>query len=256
MSYGLSSIALALLLFVGMVACAEAGRYLARRRAKHDPDGAWQGMGVVDGAIFGLLGLLVAFSFSGAASRFDVRRNLIVEETNTIGTAYLRLDLLPSAAQPAIRDKFKQYVDSRIRTYSLFPDVAAVNAEVEKGKSLQAEIWMMAIAGVQGSQPATMLLIPALNQTFDIDSTRTLALFAHPPRIIFVMLFVLALISATAAGYNLANAKSRDWFHTLGFAAVAAAAFYVILDLEFPRFGFIQIGSFDQALIDLRKSMK
>jgi hypothetical protein len=239
-----------------MIACGEAGRYLAHRRAKRDPDGAWLGIGVVDGAIFGLLGLIVAFTFSGAASRFDARRNLIVEETNTIGTAYLRLDLLPGAAQPANRDKFKQYVDSRIRVYRLFPDEAAVNAELDKGRSLQNEIWTLALAGVEGSQPATMLLLPALNQTFDIATTRTMTLLAHPPRVIFMMLFGLALVAATAAGYSMANSRSRNWLHILGLATVMSVAFYVILDLEHPRLGYIQIEAFDLALADLRKSMR
>ena len=60
-----------------------------------DPEGAHTGTGPVEGAVFALFGLLVAFSFSGAAERFDVRRQLIVEEANAIGTAYLRIDLTP-----------------------------------------------------------------------------------------------------------------------------------------------------------------
>lgn len=115
-----------------------------QRRAKHDPDGAWRGSGVVDGAVFGLLGLIVAFTFSGAISRFDVRRNLIIEESNAIGTAYLRLDLLPAQSQPPLRESLRRYLDSRIRVYERFPDIAAVKAELEMGKELQADIWAQA----------------------------------------------------------------------------------------------------------------
>ena len=89
-----------------------------------DPVGARAGAGVVDGAVFGLLGLLVAFTFSGAATRFDARRQLVVEEANAIGAAYLRLDVLPAAAQPALRARFREYLDSRLAAYRAVPDMA------------------------------------------------------------------------------------------------------------------------------------
>jgi len=101
-----------------------------------------------------------------------------------------------------------------------------------------------------------MLLLPALNQMIDITTTRTMALQLHPPTIIYTMLFALALASALLAGYGMAGAKSRSWLHILGFAAVMAVAVYVILDLEFPRLGLIQVDAFDRALVELRESMK
>jgi hypothetical protein len=95
------------------------------RRLARDPEGALAGVGIVEGAVFGLLALLVAFAFSGSAARFDTRRQLIVEETNAIGTAYLRLDLLPTAAQPSLRAHFRQYVAARLDVYRQLSDRAA-----------------------------------------------------------------------------------------------------------------------------------
>jgi hypothetical protein len=100
-----------------------------------------------------------------------------------------------------------------------------------------------------------MLLLPALNAMIDITTTRTMATQMHPPTIIFVMLFGLALASAMLAGYAMAGAKTRSWLHMLGFAVALAVSVYVILDLEFPRLGLIRVDPFDQALVDLRKSM-
>src|SRR6188472_4331091 len=105
-----TSVAFALAMFAGMLAFAEAGRRVARKRAARDPHGAWLGTGIVDGAVFGLFGLVIAFTFSGAASRFDARRTLIVEEVNAIGTAYLRLDVLPIEAQRGLHDSFRRYL--------------------------------------------------------------------------------------------------------------------------------------------------
>jgi hypothetical protein len=70
------------------------------------------------------------------------------------------------------------------------------------------------------------------------------------------MLFGLALASALLAGYGMAGAKARSWLHMLGFAAAMAVSVYVILDLEFPRLGLIRVDAFDQALVELRESMK
>jgi hypothetical protein len=94
MAYTLIVSLITLGFFLGMLVLLETGRRLGVRRLAKDPEGAPAGTGAVDAAVFALLGLLVAFTFSGAASRFEERRNLIVEETNDIGTAYLRLDLV------------------------------------------------------------------------------------------------------------------------------------------------------------------
>ena len=101
-------------LFVGMLVLLETGRRLGVRRLSQDPDGTPKGVGAVEGAVFGLLGLLIAFTFSGAATRFDGRRQLVVEEANAIGTAWMRLDLLPAEAAAGLRELFRQYVDSRL----------------------------------------------------------------------------------------------------------------------------------------------
>jgi hypothetical protein len=101
-------------LFIGMLVFTEAGRRLGLRRLARGSEAAPAGFGVVEGAIFALMGLLIAFTFSGAASRFDTRRHLVVEEANAIGTAYLRLDLLPASTQTALRESFRQYVEARL----------------------------------------------------------------------------------------------------------------------------------------------
>lgn len=256
MGFLLTLLFYALALFIGMLLCGEAGRALAKRRARTDPDGAWQGVGILDGAVFALLGLIIAFSFSGAVSRFDERRSLVVEEVNAVGTAYLRLDLLAPDAQPPLRDAFREYLDSRIEFYRVIADTDTALAELARSQQLQADIWKMGREAAAGSQPATMLLLPALNDMFDIASARVIAAQLHPPFIIFAMLFVLALIASGLAGYAMAQAKSRNWLHPVAFASVTTVLFYVILDLEFPRFGLIRIDSFDQFLVDLAKSIQ
>ncbi len=257
MSYALSVLLLAVFLFLGMLLLMEVGRRIGIRRAVQDLDKATVGLGALEGAVFGLMGLLVAFTFSGAAARLDLRRQLIVQEANDIGTAYLRLDLLPADTQPALRDSFRRYVDARLATYAKLPDAAAAQEELVKSTRLQDEIWTQAVAACRAaSSPATTtLLLTALNEMIDITTTRAKATEMHPPTSIFAMLIGLSLVGALLAGYGTAANPTRSWLHMIGFAAAMALAVYVILDLEFPRLGLVRIDSFDQTLVEVRESM-
>ena len=259
MDHGIYFSLFAIGLFLGMLVLLEVGRRIGARRLAEDPEGAEAGVGTVEGAVFALLGLLIAFTFSGAATRFDGRRQLIIEETNDIGTAYLRLDLLPLEAQPGLREKFREYLDTRLAIYRKLPDIAAAKVEMAKANRLQVDIWRLSVAAskAQGaSAAASLLLLPALNAMIDITTTRTMALQMHPPVVIFALLFGLALASSLLVGYGMASSKARNWLHMLGLAFAMAVSVYVILDIEYPRLGFIRVDSFDQALVELRESMK
>jgi hypothetical protein len=257
MTYIIVSLLFAAGLFIGMILLLELGRRLGRRQTGKAEQGARAGLGAVEGAVFALLGLLIAFTFSGAATRFDTRRQLVVQEANAIGTAWLRLDLLPTADRGELKDLFRKYLDSRLAVYQKIPDMEAVRAELAKANALQGEIWMRATAACQSSPSLlTAQLLPALNEMFDIATTHTMASKMHPPVIIFVMLGVLALLSSLLAGHAMAGGKTRSWIHMISFALIMATTVYVILDLEFPRLGMIRIDAVDQVLIDLRQSMQ
>jgi hypothetical protein len=88
----------------------EAGRRLGLRRLARDPEGAREGIGPLEASVLGLLGLLVAFTFSGAAGRYDSRRDLVVQEANAIGDAWARLDTLPPETQPPLRDGLRGWM--------------------------------------------------------------------------------------------------------------------------------------------------
>ena len=243
---------------MGILGFLEIGRRIGIRRLRRDPEFAKARVSVVEGAVFGLLGLMIAFTFSGAASRFDARRHLIVEEANDIGTAWLRLELLPPADQPPLRDLFRTYLASRLELYKRLADPAAMNAQLDRIEKLQKEIWTKAVVAVKasGDTRTTSLLLGSLNEMIDITTDRTMALQTHPPIIIFAMLIFLAFAAALLAGVGMASPTGRNWVHELGFGLVLAAVVYVILDLEFPRFGLIRIDAVDQVLIDLLDSMK
>lgn len=246
-----------LALLAGVLLCVEIGRRLGRRHVARDPEGAQLGTGALDAGVYGLLGLLLAFTFSGAATRFDARRELTGKEANAIGTAYLRLDMLPADTQGPLREKFRAYVDSRIATYGKLPDIAAAYAEFARSRQLQDQIWGEAVAATRRSDALTSLLVlPPINEMIDISTTQLVAAETHPPAVIFVMLGAMALVSSLLAGYGLAAAKkTRHVLHVVVFAGVLACSAYVILDLEYPRLGLIRVETADQTLVDLRSSM-
>jgi hypothetical protein len=235
----------------------ELGRRLGARLRARDPEGALPESGAVETAVLGLLGLLIAFSFSGAASRFDARRELVVQEANAIGTAYLRLDLLPAEPRDALRAKFRDYVDSRIETYRHIPDLDAVAAELARSAALQGEIWSMSVAALRDAPaPTASLVLVPLNEMIDITTTRTVAGRTHPPLPIFITLAALLIVNSVLVGYGMAERGRRSALHAAGFALVMAATTMMILDLEFPRIGFVRLDAYDQVLVDVRNGMR
>lgn len=250
----------ALCMFVGMMICLEIGRRLGKRSLAKDPQGSI-GISVVQGAVFSLFGLLVSFTFSGAPARLDARKRILQDEANAIGTAYLRLDLLSPASQPAMRERFRNYVDSRLETYRKLPDVQAAEVELSKCSKLQSDIWTQALLASRspGADPdALKLLMPSLNEMFDIASSRTMSSMTHPPLTIFALLFLLALASSALAGHGMAGSKHRNWLLITGFAAVYVVSVYVTLEIEYPRVGILSSveTKYDQVLVDVRESMK
>ena len=259
MPFAVIAAASAACLFAGMLLLSEIGRRLVMARRTRDPEGVSKGGGAAEAGVFGLLGLLIAFTFSGAASRFEDRRHLINDEANAIGTAYLRLDMLPTDAQPAIRDLFRRYADVRATAYRNTSDLTATTQQLAAGVALQTDIWSAALTACRRPEAppqAAILLLPALNEMIDITTTRETATRNHPPAVVFLLLGGLCLIGALLVGHGASPDSRWSWFHPVVFAAALSVTVYVIVDIEFPRLGLIRVDADDSVLIDVRKSMQ
>jgi hypothetical protein len=242
---------LALLLFVWL------GQRIGRWRWASVPEDARIVSPALQSSIFGLMALLLAFVFYGAGNRFEDRRLLMVREANAIGTAYLRLDLLPPETQPALREDFRAYVRSRLDVFHQIPNVQAVNDALAKSSILQGNIWQKAVMATRSTPPSTQtLVLSSINEVIDITTDQTVALSAHPPGAVFVMLFVSLLAASGLAGYTMAAAESQDWILVAIYVFVVGAAVYVIADYEFPRVGFVRIDYVDQVLMKTLAQMK
>jgi hypothetical protein len=254
----LLSAGLAVCLFLAMLLFLEVGRRIALERTRAQGAEARAGVGIVDSAVYGLLALLIGFSFSGAAQRFDQRRVLVAEVENAAGTAWLRIEMLPDEQQPSVRARMKRYVDELIAYYATSTTVRQSLQEPRSLLLAEDELWSRAVAACKapGGESARLLLLPALNETFDAVGRERMARRIHPSIVVYVMLAIAALAAALFAGYGMAGGTTRNWMFMVGIAASISMATYVIIELEYPRVGLFRVTSMDQVIIDLREKMR
>lgn len=247
------------LIIVGALCAAMVGlvllgmRVAARRRAKH---GDAKSARLVDTSVFGVLALLVSFLFYGALDRFDQHRKILSDEVGALGTAYHRLDLLPTRTQPALKRLFRAYVDSRIDLYGTDADPTTLGAY--RSTALRERIWLQAIDACRAPECPTSsatLVFGALNEAFGYPIKQAAMRRTHPPLIVFAMLFGVALLCAYLAGLDNAGFRLRSKFMVIVYPLTLSMVTWVILDLEYPRLGVTRLSNFDQLLVSLRASM-
>jgi|SRR5215469_4387181 hypothetical protein len=264
MSFELFAIAVAAAFFSGSLILLNYGRFLGLRYLKRK--GSIAGFAATEGAVFGLIGLLLAFTISGALQRWDDRRQLVVQEANAVATAYDRLALFEAAVAPDLQDKLKNYVLARIEFYrtphdfSPWKDSEEIWSSVQKDKTdaLRDEIWDAAVAACPSTnfRPACLPALTALNNAFEVARLRLGALERHPPQVIYAMLFGLGLGGSLLAGFGMAAATVRSWVHMISFAGALAVALYAVTDVEFPRLGLVRVDSSDHFLVDAYNHMR
>lgn len=252
-----SALALSVGLLVGMLVTLELG-YRAGRRAAQGDEAAHEGLSAIEASIFALLGLLLGFAFAGAMARLEARRELIVKEANAIGTAYLRLDLLPAADQPEMRRLFREYLEVRLRAYNALANMDPTDRAIVRAEQLQREIWAHAVASNQrdSTQNAARVVLPALNEMIDVTTARSVAVRTRLPTPILTLLVVVALLSALIAGFAMARRRRRSPLHIALYVVAVAVTVYIVLDLDNPHIGLIRIAVTEQILEQLRDSIR
>lgn len=214
--------------------------------------------GPVETVIFAVLGLLIAFTFTGAGARYEARRHLIGMEANTIKTAYLRIDLLPKKAQPQMRDLFKQYAVIRTNVYKGALDTSITKSRIDAYEKIQKQMWDIAVSECNKAdalKECSKIVLTGLNEMFDITTTRSVALESHPPTTIYLVLIILSLFSALLVGYDLPRSNQRHMLYMVSYAIIISLILYLIVETEMPRIGLITINEADHIISDLIKNM-
>jgi hypothetical protein len=239
--------------FASLVALWCAGRVGAFWRKRHPlKDEERDDFGIVQGAVLALLGLLIGFSFSMAVSRYDLRRSYEEEEANAIGTEYVRIDVLPEGAAPALQADLKSYVDLRIKFYRTRNQelIREINSDTAR---LQGKMWSEVLqqARVQPT-PLTTLAVSGMNDVLNSQGYTQAAWWNRIPISAWVLLVIIAICGNVLVGYG---AHSSDNRVSLLFVLplMLSVSFFLIADIDSPRGGLIRLNP--QNLLSLSESI-
>jgi hypothetical protein len=248
----------ALWLTVAVVLCAaaasEIGFRIASRRRSRSEDGS-PSIGAVEGIVFGLFGLLIAFTFSFVVARFEQRRQLVVEETNAIETSYLRAAVAPVPGRDALEDLHRRYLASRLAFVAAGTGRGRERRALEESHALQTELWARGVALAQrhpASEPYGLMLA-ALNEMFDLRTKRVGALAARLPDPVVVLLLVTAVLTASVSGYALGLHGERHPMPSAVILILIAVVLYIILDIDRPQRGVLRTR--ETALVELAERL-
>jgi hypothetical protein len=235
-------------LFGGLVATLEVCFYLgkqARRRRTDEPDQ----LSTIQGAMLGMLALLLGFSFALAAGRFNDRVQLIVSEANAIGTAWLRCDMVTEVARAELHQILVDYTDQRILFYDA-DDSASQLAAAKKSEALQIRMWAI-VAGESKAQPALAnVLLPPFNEVMDLQAARVAAATRHMPGMLLLLLLSCSLVAVASVGYGGGLVGKRNVMLTTSLAFIISGALWATIDMDHPRKGLIRVGQ--QPMLDLQ----
>lgn len=238
--------------FVVMLLFAEVGFRLGLR--VHHDDHHKGTLGGIQGAILGLLGLLLGFTFALAAGRFDLRRELVLKEANAIGTTYLRASLLPQSHVEPVEDLLRRYVDLRLEYYPKITDPAAFATGMAKSAAIQQELWRHAVeSSREAPTPITATFVNALNETIDTEAERLEAGRAKIPPAVWFLLLIVAAFGCLTTSYVSGEEGSRSMFSSFVLPMLVAIVVVLIFDIANPHKGFIGISQ--QPLLDLQRSI-
>ncbi len=217
-------------------------------------DGEKEGtVGVILGATLALLGFVLAFTFGLAASRFDSKRQIVVEEANAIGTTYLRAGLLPNDRTGEIRNLLRDYVAARIEVVQS----QDVDHLLQLSGECHRKLWIEGEAiGRQHSDSIVVgLFLQSLNEVIDVHSKRVyVALQNRLPGILWGTLYLLMALTMVGVGYFEGIAKSRRSYSSLVLAIAFSSIMTLIADLDRPTEGLLKISQ--RAMIDVQQMMK
>ena len=235
------------LIFLAVEAGFRVGRW-RQRRAEHERETP---VAAIVAATLGLLAFLLAFTFGMAASRFEIRRGLVLDEANAIGTTYLRAALVPEPHRTEIRTLLRDYVDLRLGGVEEGMAVPAL----ARSEKLQGQLWAQAvIVAEKNPTPITGLFIQSLNEVTDLHAKRvTVGMRNRIPITIWGTLYFTAILAMAGVGYHEGLTSTTRTLATLVLVVAFSGVLWLLEELDRPQEGFIKVSQ--QTMIDLRKSM-
>lgn len=253
--YGINEWLLFVVILGILYSCAEIGFQYGHRFDHRTTPEIHSHVATVEGALLGLLALLLGFAFAMAVSRYESRKQVVLEEANDLETTFLRAQLLPAKyAKPAM-EILEQYVQTRLDALRAGSHVDQINQLQEKTKQLQIQLWAIARAAAKDdpNEVTTGYFIESLNHLIDDHTKRSIAMKNHVPEVILYLLLVVASFTISVTGYSSGLRRKRLKALRLIMTLLIAATLIVIIDLDRPRRGLIQVS--EESFVNLQSDL-
>lgn len=251
--YDHSSFLIVAILFVALLLATEFGFRLGKKYAGQTNSATKTQVSAIQTSILGVLALLLGFTFSLALQRYDARSQAVIAESNAIGTALQRAELLPDAIRPDVQRMLRQYLDLRVEASTISLDrVAERDAVVAKSNELFNQAWQAVVETTKQDPPfaQAMFVMQSLNAMADTFSERNAALDRHVPELVLFLMFLTLILAASLVGYVSGVSKHRATFAAYILLALIICLVFLIIDLDRPRRGLVEVSQ--QSLVDLQ----
>ena len=202
-----------------------------------------------------LLALMLGFTFTLSESRFEMRRQLIVDEANAIGTTYLRTRTVPEPVGAEMRESLRKYTALRIEMGT--PSTGSPGGTASVRRPVETTPGSVVGSGVGAGkgepEPCRGLLLQTLNQMIDISTVRLAAFKNRVPFSIYAVLFLVSLMAMWLFGYYFRVRNGRPGMLAIVLALLIASVMWLIMDLDQPLRGLIRPSQ--ESLSDLYADM-
>ncbi|MGC8908919.1 MAG: hypothetical protein ACP5M0_15970 [Desulfomonilaceae bacterium] len=252
--YQQSEILIAVALLGFMVLGGELGYRLGRRgRQTHNEQTRTQIISI-QAATLGLLALLLGFTFAMALSRFEYRKQMVVQESNAIGTAALRSQFLPSSSDDEVSKLFRRYVEIRLESVLRTGQGSSEREQLDREVlQIQGRLWRIANEAAE-ADPRSIplgLFTHAMNEVIDIKTRRDIAVANHVPESLLLLLMGFSILGAVALGYGNGLAGRRIMSLTAAYCVIVVLVIVLIIDLDHPQHGLAHTSQ--QSMIQLQE---
>jgi len=252
--YDQSSFLIVGILLAFLVFGIEAGYRIGQKRQARFSESARTQINSMRTSMLGLLALLLGFTFAQSLQRLDARSSAVVDEANAIGTAYLNAQLAPPSVREPAQSLLRDYLDVRIQE----AEMSLANPEEEslllQAQRKQAGIWQYARqAAAEDGGPVTALFTQSICELIDSFGRREAEITRHVPEIVLLVLFVTFIMTGFVVGASSGAEGHRPSFVSYVAAAVIILVVFVVIDLDRPRRGLIEVPR--DSLVDLQATI-
>jgi hypothetical protein len=237
----MAELLVALALIGGVVVAHEIGFWLGSLTRSTDEPFDRQ-IALVRTSTAALVAFLIGFAFSGAASRFIARQDLIVTEANALGTAYLRAEAIAEPQRSELKAALREYTADRVTLLSR-AGRGQIDSLLAKVSGLHDRMWRSAIKATKDNAPLMAVVLPPLNEVIDLHSMHLAMTRRHLPIPIMTMLLGTVAIGVGMIGFGNGRTGRRFSLIDSVYGVVLAIALWMTIDLDYPGIGLLRVSN-------------